>query len=134
MDTLSNLIHQMLSARRIAVVGISKDPSRPSHFIAQYLLEAGYDVVPVNPVLDTVMGLRCYASLAELPEPVDLVNVFRRAEFIPAIVTAAAQAHAGGLWVQSGIRSQEAMKLAQAVGIPYVQDRCIMIEHARWAR
>ena len=125
-----DLITRMLSARRIAVVGVSAVSWKPSHSIARYLMDAGYEVLPVNPNLTTVLGLACYASLDQILGPVDLVNIFRRAEFIPEIVTRAIAIHAGGVWVQSGIRSPAAALAAKSAGLPYVEDRCIMVEHA----
>jgi predicted CoA-binding protein len=124
------LITRMLSARRIAVVGVSQESWKPSHSIARYLLDAGYEVLPVNPNLTTVLGLCCYPSLQQVVGPIDLVNIFRRAEFIPELVSQAIAIGARGVWVQSGIRSPAAALAAKNAGLDFIQDRCIMVEHA----
>lgn len=125
------MIEEMLQARRIAVVGVSEDPSRPSHSISNYLIDAGYDVVPVNPNLNSVLGRVCYPNLKSIPGQIDLVNIFRRPEFIPGLVADAIEIGTGGVWVQSGIRSPQAAAAALSAGLNYVEDRCIMVEHAR---
>ena len=122
-------IARMLGAGRIAVVGLSDDPSRPSYQIASYLKAEGYEVVPVNPTHTTVMGLKSYPTLKDVPGEVDVVNVFRRPEFCADIAREAIAIGAKGLWLQSGVRNEEAKKLAQSAGIDFVQDRCIMVEH-----
>ena len=122
-------VDRMLQARRIAVVGMSDDPSRPSHGIGSYLLAHGYEVVPVNPTHAQVMGLKCYAKLSDVPGKIDVVNVFRRAEFCADVARDAIAVGARGLWLQSGIRNEEARELAEEAGIDFVQDRCIMVDH-----
>lgn len=121
-------IRRMLDGRRIAIVGLSDDPSRPSHDIARVLLSRGKQVVPVNPNVSQVLGLECVASLSEAEGPIDVVNVFRRAEYCPDIVRAAIAVGARGVWLQSGIASPEARHLADEAGIDYVEDRCIKVE------
>ncbi len=123
------VIARLLAGGRIAVVGLSDDPSRPSYQIASYLREQGYEVVPVNPSHATVMGMKSYASLRDVPGEVDVVNVFRRSEFCADATRDAIAIGAKGLWLQSGIRNEEAKKLAAEAGIDFVQDRCIMVEH-----
>jgi predicted CoA-binding protein len=123
------MIQRMLMAERIAIVGASDRPGRASYMIAQYLKGVGKTVLPVNPQFETVLGLPCYKSLAEVPGPIDVVNVFRRPEFVPEIARDAVAAGAKGLWVQSGIRSDEAREIARKGGIDYIEDRCIMVEH-----
>jgi predicted CoA-binding protein len=118
-------------ARTIAVVGASPDPARPSHGVTAYLLRAGYRVLPVNPVADEVLGLRCLASLAELEEPVDLVDVFRRPEHCGEVAREAVAAGAGALWLQLGVVSPEARRVAEEHGIDYVEDACTAIVHRR---
>ena len=121
---------QLLNARRIAVVGMSE--GRISGRIGLFLKEHGREVIPVNPNAATVYGLKSYPSLADLPGgPVDLVNVFRRPEFCPDVVRAAIAAKAGGVWLQTGIISPDAEILAAAAGLPFVQDRCLMVEIGR---
>jgi len=122
-------IARMLGAGRIAIVGLSDDPSRPSYQIASYLKGEGYEVVPVNPTHATVMGLRSYPMLKDVPGEVDVVNVFRRPEFCADITRDAIAIGAKGVWLQSGVRNEEAKRLAQSAGINFVQDRCIMVEH-----
>lgn len=115
----------------VAVVGLSDRPDRASHGVARYLQAQGYRIVPVNPRLREVLGETCHPSLAEIPGPVDVVCVFRRAEETPAI---AAQAVAGGsrvLWLQEGIVSEEAARVARAGGLGVVMDRCMLKEHRR---
>jgi predicted CoA-binding protein len=123
-------IDRMLQARRIAVVGLSDDPSRPSYGVARYLINSGLDVVPVNPNCKAVLGRPSYASLVEVPGPIDLVDVFRRPEYCADIARQAVAIGAKGLWLQSGIESEEARRIAESAGISFVQDRCLMIEHA----
>jgi uncharacterized protein len=118
-------------AKSIAVVGASPEPGRPSHGVMAYLLRAGYRVVPVNPLADEVLGLRCLASLAELGEPVDLVDVFRRPEQCGAVAREAVAAGAGALWLQLGIVSAEARQVAEKAGLDYVEDACTAVVHRR---
>jgi predicted CoA-binding protein len=127
----SDLIDKLLLARRVAIVGVSDDPDKPSHRIAKYLSGAGYEIVPVNPNLQSVLGLRCYPSLRQIRDGIDLVNILRRPEFIPGLVSESIEIGAGGIWVQSGIRSAAAKVLAASSGINYVEDRCILVEHSR---
>jgi predicted CoA-binding protein len=124
------------SARTIAVVGASPDPWRPSFGIVGYLKRAGYRVIPVNPTAlgESVHGEPCRASLRDLGEDIDLVDVFRRLEFIPEVVEDAIAIHAPVLWLQLGIRHAEAARRAQAAGMKVVMDRCISIEHRRLMR
>jgi predicted CoA-binding protein len=120
--------------KTIAMVGLSTDPMRPSHFAAIYMIAEGYDVVPVNPRYagQEILGRRVYATLEEIPRPVGIVDVFRKPEDIPPIAERAVQIGAKVLWLQLGIRSEEAGRIAQAGGLEFVQDRCVKIEHARF--
>jgi predicted CoA-binding protein len=118
-------------ARSIAVVGASPEPGRPSYGVVAYLLRAGYRVVPVNPLADEVLGLRCLGSLAELEEPVDLVDVFRRPEHCGEVAREAVAAGAGALWLQLGIASPEARRVAEQAGMDYVEDACTAVVHRR---
>lgn len=119
--------------RRVAVVGISDDPGRPSHSVAAYLQEQGYDIYPVNPMLrgKTVLGCEVYGSLAELPEPPEIVDVFRRSQFVSEVADAAIAAGAKVLWTQLGVRDDVAAERASATGLQVVQNRCTAIEHER---
>lgn len=131
-DSESAIIRRLLDARRIAVVGLSDDPARPSFGIASYLISAGKDVIPINPNHSTVLGLKCYPSLEAAPGPIDLVNVFRRPEHCADVVRSAIAVGVKGIWLQSGIVSREARELAMAARIDFVQNRCIMVEHASY--
>ena len=117
--------------KRIAVVGLSANWYRPSFFAAKYLLDHGYRVIPVNPAYREVLGQRCYPSLQEVPEPVDVVDCFRRAEEIPALVDQALAIGARVLWMQLGVVNEAAARAARAGGLEVVMDRCMKIEHAR---
>lgn len=121
----------MLAAQRIAVVGLSDDPSRPSFGVAGYLRSAGKTIVPINPKFDFVMDLRCYRSLTEASGLFDIVDIFRRPEYCPDIVKEAISLGASGVWLQSGIVSPESQRLAEEAGIDFVQNRCLKIELIR---
>ena len=117
-------------ARTIAVVGISSDASRPSYDVARYLISAGYSVYLVNPTEEgPIFGLPVYNSVAEVPEHVDIVDVFRRPEFMPPVVEDAIAAGAGALWMQLGIINEAAADTARAAGLEVVMDRCTKIDH-----
>lgn len=118
-------------ARTIAVVGYSDKPDRDSNRVGRYLTAAGYTVYPVNPGADEIDGLKAYATLADLPEQVDIVDVFRRPEHLPEIAEAAIAAGAKALWAQLGVVNQAAAQLAADAGLDVVMDRCIKVEHAR---
>jgi predicted CoA-binding protein len=122
-------VRRMLDAKRIAVVGLSDDPSRPSYDVASYLQSVGKEVIPVNPNHKKVMGLICYPSLAAVPGPIDVVNVFRRPEFCADVARDAVEVGAKGIWLQSGIKSDEAREIARKAGIDFVQDRCLKVDH-----
>ena len=119
------------TARTIAVVGASPDPSRTSHGVMRYLQRVGYRCIPVNPNANDVLGERCYPSLADLPEPVDLVDVFRRAEYCADVAREAAAIGAPALWLQLGLRSAEARDVAEEAGMEYVEDACTAVVHRR---
>ena len=126
-------MRRLLNSKTIAVVGLSADPARPSHGVAAYLLNAGYQVIPVNPMESEVLGQRAYGSLLEIPGKVDLVDVFRKSDAVPEIAEQAVQIGARGLWLQLGVISPRGVALAQAGGLDVVVDLCIKIEHARYA-
>ena len=114
------------------MVGLSSDPYRPSHFAALYLLSEGYDVIPINPRADEILGRPSYPSLLEVPGPVGVVDIFRNAAAVPAIVTEAIQIGAKVIWMQLGIVNEAAAKLATDHALQVVMDRCMKIEHARY--
>ena len=128
-DPEAEAIDRMLSAKRIAVVGLSDDHSRPSYGVSSYMRSAGKEILPVNPSHETAMGLKCYPSLEAVPGPVEVVNVFRRPRACADVVRSAIAIGAKGVWLQSGIRNDEAKRLAEEAGLDFVQDRCIMVEH-----
>jgi uncharacterized protein len=119
------------AARTIAVVGASPDPARTSHRVMRYLQHVGYRCIPVNPNADEVLGERCYPSLTDLPEPVDLVDVFRRAEYCAGVAREAAAIRAPALWLQLGLRSAAARDVAEEAGMEYVEDACTAVVHRR---
>ena len=117
--------------RTIAVIGLSANPAKPSHYVSAYMQQHGYKIIPVNPAIETVLGERSYASLAELPVKPDVVNVFRVPSQIPTIVDEMLALGLKNLWVQLGIVNLEAAQRAEDGGIRVVMDRCIMVEHRR---
>ena len=121
-------------SKTIAVVGISDKPDRPSHQVAKYLKERGFRVIPVNPLVTEVLGEKAYKSLAEIPERVDLVDVFRRPGFCPGHAEEAVAAGAGALWLQLGIISAEARRIAAGAGLAYVENSCTKVVHLRELR
>ena len=129
-----SVVERLLAAKRVAVVGMSDDPMRPSNGIGGYLAANGYDVVPVNPNHEMVSGKKCYASLKDVPGKIDLVNVFRRPQFCDEVVRDAIAVGAKGVWLQSGIRNEQARQLAEKAKLDYVEDRCIMVEHMQRRR
>ena len=126
-------IRAMLAGRTIAVVGISDDPMKPSHYVSKYMQGAGYRILPVNPMLNgaAVLGETSYASLKELPVKPDVVDVFRLPKAIPAVVDEMLELGLKNVWVQQGIVNLEAAQRAEEGGIRVVMDRCIMVEHRK---
>lgn len=132
-DLQSDAIERVLGyARRIAVVGLSPDPRRISHGVAAALQREGYDIVPVNPNADEVLGMEAYPSLADVPGQIDLVDVFRRREHLEDVARqAVARGGVRGLWNQLGLRSPQARSIAEDAGLDYVEDRCLKVEVAK---
>ncbi|MEX2162148.1 MAG: CoA-binding protein [Anaerolineales bacterium] len=118
-------------ARVIAVVGHSDKPQRTSYRIANYLRRAGYTVYAVNPTVQEIDGQPCYADLAAVPEPIDIVDVFRRSEYLAEVVDQAIAARAKAIWTQLGVFDQAAAEKAEAAGLQMIMDRCIMVDHER---
>ena len=131
MEDIQTLYRILRDNRRIAMVGLSANWYRPSFFAAKYLLEYGYEVVPVNPQYDEVLGQRCYPDLASIPGPIDVVDCFRRAADIPPIARQAVEIGAKVLWMQLGVVSPESKQIAESAGLDVVMDRCMKIEYAR---
>ena len=120
------------AARTVAIVGLSKDPLRPSNFIGFYLKRHGYKIVPVNPREQEILGERSYPSLTDIPFPVDIVDVFRRPDAVPDIAREAVAIGAKALWLQFGVISPEGARIAEDGGLDVVMDRCMKVEHARY--
>jgi len=130
-DDIAGLRRILLRSRTLAVVGLSAQWHRPSYFAAKYMRDHGYRIFPVNPRYDEVLGQRCYPDLASIPEPIDIVDCFRKAEEIPAIADAAIAIGAKVLWMQLGIVNDDAAQRASSAGLDVVMNRCVKIEHAR---
>lgn len=120
-------------SRTVALVGVSPNPLRSSNFVATYLTRTPYTMWPVNPHAEEVLGLKCYPTLRDLPGPPDIVDCFRKAAELPAVVEEAIEVGAKVVWFQLGLRNEEAAAIARAAGLKVVQDRCLKIEHARFA-
>ncbi len=119
------------SARTIAVVGLSDKPDRPSHGVAAYLQAHGYRIIPINPAVREVLGEKAYARLQDVPEPIDVVDIFRRPEHVPEIVDAAIAVGAKVVWLQDGVVHEAAAAKARAAGLRVVMDKCMLREHRR---
>ena len=130
-DDIAGLRRLLAQSRSIAVVGLSANWYRPSFFAAKYMLDHGYRVIPVNPACGEVLGQRCYPTIAAIPGPVDVVDAFRKPAEMPAIAREAVAKGAKVLWMQLGIRNDEAARIAMDAGLDVVMDRCVKIEHAR---
>ena len=128
---MSNIASVLRSARTIAVVGLSSKRYRPSHGVAEYMQSAGYRIIPVNPFETEVLGEKTYPELDRVPGTVDIVDIFRRSEFVPEIVDAAIRIGARAIWMQEGVVHEEAAAKARAAGLEVVMDRCILKEHRR---
>ena len=122
----------LLSAKTVAVVGLSKNELRASYFVGYYLKRHGYRVIPVNPREAEILGEKSFKDLSSVPVPVDIVNVFRAPEALPAIAAEAVEIGAANVWCQFGVINQEATRIAEAGGVTVIMDRCIKVEHARY--
>jgi predicted CoA-binding protein len=127
-SAIASLLH---SAHTIAVVGLSNKPWRASHGVSEYMQRSGYRIIPVNPELAEVLGERSYPSVEAVPEPIDIVNIFRRSELVPEIVDAAIRVGAKAVWMQEGVVHEEAAARARAAGLTVVMDRCLLKEHRK---
>jgi predicted CoA-binding protein len=127
-DALRGLLERV---RRIAVVGLSPKPYRDSNRVARYLLERGYEIVPVYPREDEILGQRVFRRVQDIEPPIDLVDVFRRSEELPAVIDDALAARAGAIWLQLGCIDEPGALRAQTAGATVVMDRCLMVDHAR---
>lgn len=124
---------QLAEAKTIAVVGMSPRPDRPSHYVAKYLMENGYRIIPVNPAADEILGMKSYPNLKSVPERIDLVDIFRRPREVPPIVDDALEIGARFIWMQDGVIHEESAAKARARGASVVMDNCMMREHMRLA-
>ena len=128
---MPNIAELLRTCRTIAVVGLSSKRFRPSYGVAEYMKCAGYRIIPVNPCEQEVLGEKAYAELGNVPEHVDIVDIFRKSEFVPEIVEAAIRMGARAVWMQEGVIHEEAAAKARAAGLEVVMDRCILKEHRR---
>jgi predicted CoA-binding protein len=131
---MASIPELLKSTHTIAVVGLSNNHMRPSNGVGDYMKRAGFRIIPVNPNEPEVLGEKSYARLEDIPEKVDMVNVFRRPEFVPEIVESAIGIGAKSLWLQEGVIHEEAAKRARAAGLIVVMDRCILKEHRKMLR
>ena len=125
-DPIADLLR---SSHTIAVVGLSDNPMRPSHGVSAYMQSHGYRIIPVNPQADEVLGEKSYSSLLDVPEPIDIVDIFRRSEFVPEIVDQAIQSKARAIWMQEGVVHEAAAEKARKAGLLVIMDSCILKEH-----
>jgi predicted CoA-binding protein len=128
MAAIADLLRQ---SRTIAVVGLSSKKFRPSHGVAEYMQQAGYRIIPVNPHESEVLGEKAYGRLEDIPEHIDIVDIFRRSEAVPPVVESAIRIGASAVWMQEGVVHDEAARKAREAGLVVVMDRCILKEHMR---
>ncbi len=127
-EYLRNLLK---NSKTIAVVGLSDKPDRDSYRVAKYMQEKGYKIIPVNPRVKTILGEHCYSGLRDIPEKVDIVNIFRRSELVPPIIREAIELNPEAIWLQLGIVNEEAFEIAEKAGIGFIMDKCIKVEYER---
>ncbi len=128
-NTIRRILRQM---RRVAMVGLSGNEIRPSYYVAYYLKRMGYEIIPVNPRYPEILGLPCYSSLSAIPQPPEVVDVFRRPDEVSGVVDEAIAVGAKALWLQFGVINEKEARRAQEAGLDVVMDRCMKIEHGRW--
>ena len=127
-DSIKDILEKF---KKLVVVGLSSKPARPSHGVASYMQRRGYRIIPVNPHEGTVLGEKSYATLDEVPEPIEVVVIFRRPEFVPEVVEAAIRRQAKVVWLQEGVVNEKAAQHAREAGLAVIMDRCILKEHAK---
>jgi predicted CoA-binding protein len=127
-DTIKDILE---NCRIIAVVGISDNPDRPSYHVASYMLDSGYEIIPVNPSIEQVLGRKSYPDLLSIPQKVDVVDIFRRSETVGPIIDDAIKIGAKAIWLQEGIINEEACLKAKRAGLKVVMDRCMLKEHSK---
>lgn len=131
-STHTTLRRVLKECRTIAVVGLSADWNRPSYFVAKYMQQRGYRIIPVNPKYPEILGEKCYPDLRSIPEKVDMVDVFRKPQDCAPIAREAVAIGAKVLWLQLGVVNEEARQIAEAAGLTVIEDRCVKIEHAQF--
>jgi hypothetical protein len=124
-------IKKIFSFKNVAVVGMSKDPQKAAHYVPKYLLENGYNVIPVNPTTNSILNKKCYSSLDEINAPIDIVDVFRPSDQVLPVISEAIKKRPKVIWLQEGIHNQQAEDLARKAGIDVVFNRCMLAEHQR---
>jgi uncharacterized protein len=129
MNESERITELLKKSKNIAVVGLSSSPMRPSYGVSAYLQSHGYKIIPVNPEIKGALGEKAYASLSEVPEKIDIVDIFRRSEFVPSVVDEAIRLKPAAIWMQEGVQHEAAAEKARKVGILVVQDRCLLKEH-----
>lgn len=127
-------IRDILSLKKVAVIGMSKNSSKAAHYVPKYLSDNGYDITPVNPTTDEILGKKCYDSVSEIDEPIDIVDVFRPSDEVLPFVQEAIKKKPKVIWLQEGIHNAEAEELARKEGIQVVFNRCMLAEHQRLSR
>ncbi len=125
-DVIAKVLRE---AKTIAVIGLSPKEDRPSHYVSAYMKDAGYKIIPVNPGQTELLGEKCYKSLSDVPDPVDIVDIFREPSAVPEIVDEAIKKKAKAVWMQLGIVHNDSAKRAQAAGLTVIMNKCIMVEH-----
>ncbi len=131
-DNYTDLVDEQLrNSKTIAVVGLSNNPERDSHRVASYLQRQGYRIIPVNPVIQEALGETAYPDLKSVPEPIDMVDVFRRSDQVPPVVDEAIEIGARYIWMQDGVINEEAKTKAEAAGIPVIMNDCALRQHRR---
>ena len=129
MSESDQILDVLKSSKNIAVVGLSSSPMRPSYGVAAYMQSQGYRIIPINPQIPGALGEKAYPKLKDAPEKIDIVNIFRRSEFVPEVVEEAIQLRPRAIWMQEGVAHEQAAEKARKAGIFVVQDRCILKEH-----
>jgi len=124
-------IKKFYELKNIAVVGMSKNPEKAAHYVPKYLEERGYNIIPVNPTADEILGKKCYHELSEIPDNIDIVDIFRPSEQVLPVISEAIKLKPKVIWLQEGIHNLEAESLAQKAGIEVVFNRCMLAEHQR---
>jgi len=129
MNESEQITELLKKSKNIAVVGLSSSPMRPSYGVSAYLQSHGYKIIPVNPEINGALGEKAYSSLADVPEKIDIVDIFRRSEFVPAVVDEAIRLKPAAIWMHEGVMHEAAAEKARKAGIFVVQDRCLLKEH-----